>query len=359
MTNEENRRQEKAIDNIRQRLISRPVLMECVRILFSDVIIRDWWRRVWIIQEAALARSLLVKCGKDELDWEHFLGVFFDIHLACSSIDNLMAVEERNKRALDFERLTNIQFLRSMTSRNASLPLSDLVAFNRASRATESKDMVYSLLGLARGGTSPMVAPKYSRSISHKEVYIDFVKQSISENLSLDIITMSRRRFSTTGLPTWVPDWNALSQSFNASTPGIDANLLEEDPLIFRYGNSLRMQEYIRHQTMWDGTQSWRSLWRASKDLPANVIISHLPTVTLTSKGVRVDSISNVSTGKAKPMEWEKMVLERFGNATTQWGDQPGDRSILSVFDCCLRVELGFVKDGFDEIRGPMKWIAH
>jgi hypothetical protein len=68
MTGREHQLQNEVIDKIRRLVISHPEKMECIQIFFSDVITRDWWRRVWILQEAALAQSLVVKCGDQELD---------------------------------------------------------------------------------------------------------------------------------------------------------------------------------------------------------------------------------------------------------------------------------------------------
>lgn len=125
-----------------------------------------------------MAQSLLVKCGEEELDWDHFLGVGFDIYLAYSSLGSGLEVEERNMRDANFERLTIIEFLRSASRSQTSLPLSDLVAFSRMSCASDPMDLVYSLLGLAQDGTGtgPILVPKYSPSVSFMEVYIDLVE---------------------------------------------------------------------------------------------------------------------------------------------------------------------------------------
>jgi hypothetical protein len=142
MTGREPQLQNEAIDIIRRLVISNPEKMECVQIFFSDVLTRDWWRRVWILQEAALARSLVVKCGDQELEWDHFWGVAYDIGLAFQFLGNLMQAEARNKRSSDLERVHSIQSLRSMISGGYQLPVSDLVVFSRMRRATSAKDMI-------------------------------------------------------------------------------------------------------------------------------------------------------------------------------------------------------------------------
>jgi Heterokaryon incompatibility protein (HET) len=36
----------------------------------SQLLDRPWWRRVWIVQEAVLARKLTISCGPDEAQWD-------------------------------------------------------------------------------------------------------------------------------------------------------------------------------------------------------------------------------------------------------------------------------------------------
>ena len=148
MTGREHQLQNEVIDKIRRLVISHPEKMECIQIFFSDVITRDWWRRVWILQEAALAQSLVVKCGDQELDWDHFCSVAYDIGLAFQFLGNVMEAEARNKCSSGLERVHSIQSLRSMTSAGSQLPVSDVVVFSRMCRATEPKDMIvrYSLM---------------------------------------------------------------------------------------------------------------------------------------------------------------------------------------------------------------------
>jgi hypothetical protein len=67
MTGREHQLQNEVIDKIRRLVISHPEKMECIQIFFSDVIPATGGAE-WILQEAALAQSLVVKCGDQELD---------------------------------------------------------------------------------------------------------------------------------------------------------------------------------------------------------------------------------------------------------------------------------------------------
>lgn len=38
----------------------------------SDLLDRPWWKRVWIVQEAVLAKKLRIMCSEDEASWGGF-----------------------------------------------------------------------------------------------------------------------------------------------------------------------------------------------------------------------------------------------------------------------------------------------
>jgi hypothetical protein len=40
-----------------------------VKALLDNVVSREWWRRVWVVQEAAVSQELVLKCGQREIPW--------------------------------------------------------------------------------------------------------------------------------------------------------------------------------------------------------------------------------------------------------------------------------------------------
>lgn len=40
--------------------------------LYEDIAHRDFWTRIWVVQEVALASEVIVHCGHDEMPWEDF-----------------------------------------------------------------------------------------------------------------------------------------------------------------------------------------------------------------------------------------------------------------------------------------------
>ena len=52
-----------------QMLLNRRSSLVGLRGIINDIASRPWWTRVWVIQEAAVARSIVVRCGSEEMPW--------------------------------------------------------------------------------------------------------------------------------------------------------------------------------------------------------------------------------------------------------------------------------------------------
>lgn len=51
------------LDVLRRRLWTDGTARQALMFFFTDVASRPWWSRVWIVQEAALAREIILTCG--------------------------------------------------------------------------------------------------------------------------------------------------------------------------------------------------------------------------------------------------------------------------------------------------------
>jgi hypothetical protein len=53
-----------AVDEDIQKIVRRG--------LYNDIAQRDFWTRIWIVQEVAIASEVIVYCGPDQMPWEDF-----------------------------------------------------------------------------------------------------------------------------------------------------------------------------------------------------------------------------------------------------------------------------------------------
>ncbi|KAH8660465.1 ankyrin repeat-containing domain protein [Xylariales sp. PMI_506] len=126
---------------------------------------RPWFKRIWVLQEVAAARSVIMICGATEISSAGF----------CSSVDVLMASPEYH--ALDAIR--SLIFSITLLIRRASLRprnvgvvvkdqslcilLAELIDMYHGHEATISHDKIYALLGISSDASqNNNLAPNYS-----------------------------------------------------------------------------------------------------------------------------------------------------------------------------------------------------
>jgi hypothetical protein len=195
---------------------------------YAAFIQRAWFNRVWVIQEAFLAKRIDVLCGPHILSWEHDIWEVAKF-LRETNLGNMLMIQandtvnpDQNSTAYVNNSLNNQYQLGAMRAMAAQKPLSleRLLAYGRNCQATQAQDYAVGLLGIWKFSQGKKESPKeltpdYSRS---KE--LDFVAQvftqyswaTIQETGDLNILSlvdvddMSTRKQEC--LPSWVPDYS-------------------------------------------------------------------------------------------------------------------------------------------------------
>ncbi|KAH7114192.1 heterokaryon incompatibility protein-domain-containing protein [Dendryphion nanum] len=173
---------------------------------------RRYFRRTWIIQEVALAKKVIAKCGSHILDWDYiveasrFLTVTPWARFLNSGVHEPTDREYSN-HALPLYLNANSKLEKS--GRSHAL----LYALVRARRfeCSDLRDKVYALLGLGADHTKgkPRLQPVYGdRSVI--ETYVSTAIQILEDADDLLLLAQAEGRDfqKIEGLPSWVPDWS-------------------------------------------------------------------------------------------------------------------------------------------------------
>jgi Heterokaryon incompatibility protein (HET) len=171
---------------------------------------RDYWWRVWVIQEVTLAKTITLLCGTDSISWSNLVAI--QENLASFHIKDIDEIAHE-REDLSFLRIT----IKSRGPRALSLSphhedslevpsLTQVLLKHRFKEATDPKDMIYSLVGLSTAHQDPRFILDYSRSVC--QVYTDAVEYEVSTPKDLTIICAMPRWDSPHKLPSWVPDWS-------------------------------------------------------------------------------------------------------------------------------------------------------
>ena len=183
-----------------------------------DIANRDYWRRVWIIQEIFFAQSIIVRCGFRTMRWADFILVFNMIIYSPHLISPLSSITGNRETNLMLGGIltkchlpTSIDHLRKKAENGEDLSLEILLMTYRSSFCTDPRDKVYGIVGIA-GQYEDQRALKIDYSMSKRETYIEAMRCVMergkkSKEGPLNIICCGLPDFSDGSLPSWVPDW--------------------------------------------------------------------------------------------------------------------------------------------------------
>ncbi|KAF2468420.1 uncharacterized protein BDR25DRAFT_304884 [Lindgomyces ingoldianus] len=183
---------------------------------------RDYWRRLWVVQEVFNAKDIVVYCGSTKLPWDVFR---LASHVFWRHKDDLgYYFPGGNNQKVSQNQSTYSQVL--VYQGPGSFPdLNSLIGFGeesllevmRACRrklSSDPRDKVFGILGVLPQEIRSEFAVDYTLSV--KDVYINVVDYILSTTDSLDIICESIHfplHTSSASLPTWVPDWSYMPET--------------------------------------------------------------------------------------------------------------------------------------------------
>jgi hypothetical protein len=193
---------------------SSEVLLALVR-LFK----RPWWTRMWIVQEVSLATQDVVNlnCGHWEATWLDFLVAAYAIEVQREEIGGEIWTTWPEESFDAWQHGVRLSQCRNVDSSLPGFTLLELLHQHRDCAATDPRDKVYGVLGLAADVSRINIEPSY-RWTTH-QVYTDLFHKHVAATGSLDMICAVRYPRTLTDLPSWVPDW-----STDQTVPGICIN---------------------------------------------------------------------------------------------------------------------------------------
>jgi hypothetical protein len=167
----------------------------------SEFLDRPWWKRVWIVQEVALASKVTVVCGAEEIPWEAIKK-----RLRTTGMMGLRSLEEA-RPLLVFQGTivthrfhfpdAEYQYLHGLqTDRKAGAP--SLNIYNLAYQfrnfdCSDPRDRIYAFLGLASDIRSVDLIPDYNSSVG--EVYLKAARNLITSHKQLLVLNCTREPY--------------------------------------------------------------------------------------------------------------------------------------------------------------------
>ena len=172
---------------------------------------RPYFKRIWVVQELVVSKNAIARYGSLTIHWEHIEHVG-RLLLATGWRTAFNIRSRTSPRAPVFQKtISNIKQSFSELQGGRGMTLGLLLCVTRRFLATDPRDKVVALVGLANNLTSQSaksILPNYSKSIA--DVYKDVTGFAIVHERSLSLLSVvediSDRHI--TNLPSWVPDYS-------------------------------------------------------------------------------------------------------------------------------------------------------
>jgi len=200
----------------------------------QELLSRSYWERIWIRQEFVISPNLTIKAGKGTVTVDRFRATFLYMlvlkkllmELSMGVLEDAKQKKEPDPEADSFflrtcKVLEDVSLVSTMLGRRRQIHdpednssaiglrlmnlLADL-AIGPQTKASDDKDRIYALLGMANDGKLLEIDPDYKESTSCEWVYTAAARAMLFAG-QIDILSLSQNRDKTCGLPSWVPDW--------------------------------------------------------------------------------------------------------------------------------------------------------
>lgn len=199
-------------------------------VAIHNLLRREYWYRVWILQEFVLPANLVIACGAKALPWKNFRDLQClrgcDDILECDARELRMDIshldsETQDKTVAVFRTLWELVFILSRDESDfKNYPMdgfTSLIHFTMSLQATDPRDKIYGILALCKGID---IRPDYSKTT--QQVYTDLAMLLLSQNSNLLWYSGIHFGKNINGLanisywPSWVPDWDYITRCFTA-----------------------------------------------------------------------------------------------------------------------------------------------
>ncbi|KAI1749651.1 heterokaryon incompatibility protein-domain-containing protein [Xylaria castorea] len=179
---------------------------------------RDFWSRLWIVQEIINAQNVFVYCGDSEVPWEVFQNVsaLFKRHEADIKRHFPQGTTKGSRLGLSHAHTlcsqgpASLDILKPPADEGPEALLY-VLRICRTKLAAEPRDKVFGILGILPQSVQYHIPLNYNASI--REVYTNVVDLLLHTTRRVDIICDAIYypvHTSTVKLPTWVPDWSFI-----------------------------------------------------------------------------------------------------------------------------------------------------
>lgn len=196
----------------------------------SRLLNREYWTRMWIIQEIGLANKVTLQCGGQSVDLGSLEPIQSKLYIDSKTVKDAIRIDQshamRHFRQWSNQKpYENARLWLSKAGHGSSLQ--GLLETFRDYKCSDPRDKVFALLGLANDCRNGELLPDYSKSIL--DVYVDVIyhcNTTITEPSARKFVSFSRMLLDSLGLQSVDRKVieRALESMSNAGRPLLQVN---------------------------------------------------------------------------------------------------------------------------------------
>jgi hypothetical protein len=179
-----------------------PVNDDPVWAIMIDILHKEWYSRVWTLQEAVLGKRLVVYYGSNIVDWEFI----YRLYLVYGAAPHMPLRSLHDEKEMAYKSIQWIQTYRRLREKSKPIDFSHLLWTCGFKDCKFDVDKIYGMLGMVeediKGGIP--VDDKYKED--PRPVFLEAFKIAIKNDPQLHLLSLPFERDTKLGLPSWCPD---------------------------------------------------------------------------------------------------------------------------------------------------------
>ena len=170
--------------------------------IIIDILHKEWYSRVWTLQEAVLGKRLVVYYGSNILDWE-FIYKLYSVYGAAPRMPLLILYDEKE---MGYSSIHWIQAYRICREKSKLIDFSHLLWTCGTKGCKYDVDKIYGILGMVEKDIEKGIPVDVKYKEDPRPVFLEAFKIAIQNDHQLHLLTLPFERGTKLGFPSWCPD---------------------------------------------------------------------------------------------------------------------------------------------------------